>query len=96
MSDPDWAEQTFDKGRQYDIACAHVRREDDRSRVRRVLSYMAGGFVYVGGGVMTGYLLYKGMYVEAAATFAAVTASAGTVIGFWFATRSEDRKHEEK
>lgn len=61
--------------------------EAKRSRVRRWLSYMAGIYIFAGGGALTGYYVAVGRYEAASDLFLTVLAVAAGIVGYWFADR---------
>ena len=74
-------------------------REDARSAVRRRLSYAAGTYAFGGGIALVGAALFvpeaKETVTFAKDVYLSILPTAAGVIGYWFATRSEDRQREE-
>ena len=66
---------------------AHDALEAKRSRVRRWLSYMAGLFIFVGGGGLSAWFMVLGKHEYATNIFNTVLAIAAGIVGYWFASK---------
>ena len=65
------------------------RRESRRSAVRVMVTYIAAGFLFLGGGGVVGYFLGTGDTDNAKDMFLSILPIAAAVISYWFAKRSD-------
>ena len=63
------------------------QRENNRSAVRMVVTYVATGFLFVVGAAITGYFIATGKHDDGKDIFLAILPIASAVITYWFAAR---------
>ena len=59
-----------------------------RSLVRRVVTYGAGAFLFIGGGGLIAWLKLDGNHAEAKDLFLAILPVSSAIISYWFASQS--------
>ena len=64
--------------------------ERRRSAVRVTVTYIAAGFLFVGGAVVVGYFLGTNQTSEGKDVFFSILPVAAAVISYWFAKRSDN------
>ncbi len=74
------------------------QRENNRSAVRMVVTYVATGFLFVVGAALVGYFITTGERDDGKDIFLAILPIASAVITYWFASRqsSSPRQGESK
>ena len=65
-----------------------AKRQLRRSHVRIVITYVAAGFLFLGGYGMVVYLLVCGKIDEAKSLFLSILPVSAAVISFWFGGRN--------
>ena len=63
------------------------RRENNRSAVRMIVTYVAAGFLFVVGAALVGYLVTTGERDDGKDIFLAILPIAAAVTTYWFASR---------
>ena len=69
---------------------AEERRENNRSAVRMIVTYVAAGFLFVVGAAIAGYLIATGKNNEGKDVFLAILPIAAAIVTYWFATRKNE------
>jgi len=67
-----------------------MNMEKARSSVRILVTYVAAGFLFLGGTLFICSLLWKGKTDEAISLFTSILPVASSIIAFWFGTRRID------
>ena len=77
---------------------AEEQRENNRSAVRMVVTYVATGFLFVVGAALVGYFITTGERDDGKDIFLAILPIASAVITYWFASRqsSSPKQGESK
>ena len=70
---------------------AKQQREDRRSAVRVIVTYIATGFLFVVGAAMVGYFIATGEKDDGKDIFLAILPIASAVITYWFAGRQSEK-----
>ncbi len=65
-------------------------RENRRSAVRVIVTYIATGFLFVVGAALVGYFVTTGKHDDGKDIFLAILPIASAVITYWFAARQSD------
>ena len=63
------------------------KRENNRSAVRMIVTYVATGFLFVVGAALVGYFITAGDEDDGKDIFLAILPIASAVITYWFASR---------
>ena len=63
------------------------QRENNRSAVRMIVTYVATGFLFVVGAAITGFFIATGNHDDGKDIFLAILPIASAVITYWFAAR---------
>lgn len=66
---------------------AEEKRENRRSAVRVVVTYIATGFLFIVGAALVGYFIATGKHDDGKDIFLAILPIASAVITYWFAAR---------
>ena len=74
---------------------AEQQRENNRSAVRMIVTYVAAGFLFIVGAAISGYLIGSGNAAEGKDVFLAILPVAAAVVTYWFATRQNDAAKPE-
>lgn len=69
--------------------------ERARSRVRISVTYIAAGFLFLGGGAFIVVLLLQNKTDDAIELFNIIMPVTATIIAFWFGTRGVNKKEED-
>lgn len=68
-------------------SAAEEQRENRRSAVRVIVTYIATGFLFVVGAALVGYFVTTGKHDDGKDIFLAILPIASAVITYWFAAR---------
>ena len=74
---------------------AEQERENNRSAVRMIVTYVAAGFLFVVGAAVSGYLIGSGKITDGKDVFLGILPVAAAVVTYWFATRQNDAAKPE-
>ena len=74
---------------------AEQQRENNRSAVRMIVTYVAAGFLFIVGGAISGYLIGAGKIDDGKDVFLGILPVAAAVVTYWFATRQNDAAKPE-
>lgn len=71
-------------------------REDRKSKVRVYVTYVAAGYLFLGGGLFIIYLIGKDKLSEALTLFNTLLPVAAGFVSFWFAGRGVVQNNKDK
>ena len=72
-------------------SAAEEQRQNRRSAVRVIVTYVATGFLFVVGAAMVGYFIATGEKDDGKDIFLAILPIASAVITYWFAARQSEK-----
>ena len=74
---------------------AKEKRENRKSWVRVIVTYVAAGFIFIGGGSLIVIFSLKGKEDEAMNVFNIILPIAAGIVTYWFATRSNQKTNKD-
>ena len=68
------------------------KREERKSLVRVLVTYVAAGFLFVGGTIFIAFLIWTGQRDDAIALFNTILPVSAAIVSHWFAGRGNQPK----